>query len=189
MTREWGALLQSPAPSHPLPLHLMLHLRLSLCRLAKVLWRYRDDDWIPAKHFLESLLGLRDSDHFNCKGCMLSRASSTLHAYAMLYVEQDVCLQTDEPGALGGWIIFLSFSWGNWNSKRWSTLPRGVRPVEGWRAELGLMLGLERPSGTFPTVSVCLVWSQSPHANHGPPFVHSAFYVPSHLSPTGVLWG
>lgn len=27
----------------------------------------------------------------------------------------------------------------------------------GWRAELGLMLGLEHPSGTFPTVSVCLV--------------------------------
>ena len=30
------------------------------------------------------------------------------------------------------------------------------------------------------------MWSQLPHANHGPPFEHSAFYVPSHLSPTGV---
>lgn len=131
MTLEWGALLQSPAPSHPLPLHLMFHLCLSLCRLAKVLWRHRDDDWIPAKHFLESLLGLCDSDHFNCKDCMLYRASSPLHAYAMLHVEQDVCLHTDEPGELVGWILFLSFSWGNWNSKRWSTLPKGARLMEG----------------------------------------------------------
>lgn len=41
---------------------------------------------------------------------MLYHAGGTLHAYATLYVEQDVCLHTDEPGELVGWTLFLSFS-------------------------------------------------------------------------------
>lgn len=36
-------------------------------RLAKILWRHRDDDWIPAQPLLENLLGLCDPSYFNSK--------------------------------------------------------------------------------------------------------------------------
>lgn len=38
-------------------------LILCLCRSAEVLWGHRDDDWVPTKPFLETVLGLCDSHH------------------------------------------------------------------------------------------------------------------------------
>lgn len=87
---------------------------------------------------------------------MLYCASSPLHAYAMLHVEQDVCLHTDEPGELEMDIIPV-FQLRELKLKEVKHSAQRCKADGGWRAELGLMLGLEHPSGTFPTVSVCLV--------------------------------
>lgn len=75
-----------------------LSSHLSICRLAKILWRYRDDDWIPAKHFLESLLGVCNPDHFNCKDRMLQRADGPLRVVWRFMFEQGVCLHMS-PGS------------------------------------------------------------------------------------------
>lgn len=127
-------------PPHQLPQHLMLGLHLSLCRLAKILWRYRDDDWISAKHFLESLLGICNPNHFNCKDRMLFRAASTSHVYVVLYAWTRR-VPAYEPVKLVWWVLLLlSFRCENCGSERWSHLPKGAQPV-GRRARTHALFG------------------------------------------------
>lgn len=78
----WPRAPKGGALALPLPLTattLTLGLHLSVRRLAEILRRHRDDDRISAEHFLESLLGICDSNHFNCKDRMLYCADGTLY--------------------------------------------------------------------------------------------------------------